>query len=106
MKKLALIFIFFTLLMSVNAQSLIQSAMKNDFKTFSKELKKNQNLNETDKNGMNLQLALGYFSDENFDKACLLLNDKGFNFDKPAKNEVTLLYVLAYKLSPLSRHFV
>ena len=84
--------------MSVNAQSLIQSAMKNDFKTFSKELKKNQNLNETDKNGMNLQLALGYFSDENFNKACLLLNDKGFNFDKPAKTEVTLLYVLAYSL--------
>ena len=99
MKKITVfIFLFFTLLISVNAQSLIQSAMNNDFKTFSKQVKKNQNLNETNNKGMNLQLALAYFSDENFKKACSLLNKKGFNFDKPAKNKVTLLYVLAYSL--------
>lgn len=85
-------------MLSVTAQGLIQSAMKNDFKTFSKLINKNQSLEETNDKGMNLQIALGYFSDENFNKACFLLNNKGFDFDKPAKNGVTLLYVLAYSL--------
>ena len=48
---------------------------------------------------MNVQLSLAYFNDKDFEKACELLSSKGFNFDVPVENNISLLYVLAYSLS-------
>ena len=44
-------------------------------------------------------MSLAYFNDKDFEKACELLSSKGFNFDVPVENNISLLYALAYSLS-------
>lgn len=99
MKKIFLIAVLCSVCAGVFAGPLINAAKTRDYKTFEKLVKKNADLNETDENGMNVQLALAYFNNADFKKACKLLAKKGFDFDVPVENNISLLYVLAYSCS-------
>lgn len=79
--------------------SLIEAAKNGDYPKFEQLVKKGAKLDEVDKRGMTLQCALAYFSDEDFAKACELLNKKKFNFNKTTSEGVTLAYVLSYSYS-------
>ena len=96
MKKLFLITVLCSVCAGLFAGPLIDAAKARDYKTFEKLVKKNADLNETDEKGMNVQLALAYFDAKDFKKACKLLAKKGFDFDLPVANNISLLYVLAY----------
>lgn len=99
MKKSLLFVIIFSIVTGiVNAKSLIQCAINDDIENFKLLLKKKSNLDEISEKNMNLQVSLAYFSDENFATACSLLEKKKFDFDKPTKSGITLLYTLAYSL--------
>lgn len=82
-----------------SAQSLIGAAKAGDFRLFEKTVKSGASLDETDELGMNVQLSLAYFSLKEFKKACALLHKKGFDFDKPVANNISLLYLLSYSCS-------
>ena len=99
MKKLLLTLILLALSTAAFSGPLIDAAKKNDYKSFAKLVKNHADLTETDKNGMNVQLALAYFDNANFKKACSLLAKKKFDFDQPVANNVSLLYALAYSCS-------
>ncbi len=99
MKKGFLILLLSFMAFGLFAGPLIDAAKKRDYKTFEKLVKKNADLNETNEKGMNLQLALAYFDEKDFKKACTLLAKKGFDFDVPVANNVSLVYVLSYSLS-------
>lgn len=98
MRKLFL-FVFIVGFSLIYADGLINAAMNNDYKKFEKLVNKEEDLNETNEKGMNIQLSLAYFSDDNFEKACNLLSSYNFDFDKPTNSGLTLLYDLAYSLS-------
>ena len=99
MKKTVLILLLSILTFGLFAGPLIDAAKNRDYKTFEKLVKKNASLNETDEKGMNVQLALAYFDAKDFKKACTLLAKKGFDFDVPVANNISLVYVLSYSLS-------
>ena len=99
MKKGFLILLLSFMAFGLFAGPLIDAAFNRDYKTFEKLVKKNADLNETDEKGMNVQLALAYFNEKDFKKACTLLAKKGFDFDVPVANNISLVYVLAYSLS-------
>lgn len=98
-KALSIFFIALMITKTGSAQSLIEAAKARDYKLFEQAVKSGVNLNETDEYGMNVQVSLAYFSPEEFKKACALLHKKGFDFDKPAANNISLLYLLAYSCS-------
>ena len=111
MKKLFLITVLCSVCAGLFAGPLIDAAKARDYKTFEKLVKSNADLNETDENGMNVQLSLAYFNVKDFKKACKLLAKKGFDFDVPVANNISLVYVLAYscaheKLSVLLKYKV
>ena len=98
-KAFSIFFIILMIAAAGSAQSLIEAAKARDYRLFEKALKNGANLNETDEHGMNVQVSLAYFPPEEFKKACTLLHKKGFDFDKPAANNISLLYLLAYSCS-------
>lgn len=98
-KALSIFFIALMITKTGSAQSLIEAAKARDYKLFEQAVKSGVNLNETDEYGMNVQLSLAYFSPEEFKNACTFLHKKGFDFDKPAANNISLLYLLAYSCS-------
>ena len=81
------------------SESLIAAAKRGDYNTFEQLVKKGASLNEVSSSGLTLQCALAYFSDEDFEKACKLLNKKKFDFNKPTNEGITLAYLLAYSYS-------
>ncbi|MCR5612497.1 hypothetical protein [Treponema sp.] len=81
------------------ATPLIDAAKNQDYKTFEKLVKKGSSLSEKNEAGMNVQIALAYFNPADFKKACTLLDSKGFDFDVPVENNVSLVYILAYSCS-------
>lgn len=90
----------FTIFANSN-DSLIEAAINDDYQTFEELVKSKakSKLNEITYSGMTLQCALTYFSDDNFEKACKLLNSKKFDFNKPTDHGITLAYVLSYSYS-------
>jgi len=50
-------------------------------------------------NGCNCQILLGYFSLENFKKACLLLGRYKIDLDQPSEKNMSLLHYLVYSCS-------
>ena len=99
MKKCFLVFILIFVSLKIFATPLIDAAKNQDYKTFERLLNDGVSLDEINESGMNVQLSLAYFNDKDFEKACELLSSKGFNFDVPVENNISLLYVLAYSLS-------
>jgi hypothetical protein len=99
MKKNVLVIILLFVSFNLFATPLIEAARNQDYKTFEKLVNEGASLNEINESGMNLQLALAYFNEKDFKKACKLLSNKGFDFDVPVKNNISLLYVLCYSCS-------
>ncbi len=101
MKKVLWIFSMIVLCSFMCAQNLplIEAAKAKNFPRFRELVASGVPLDETTEKGLNLQLALAYFSDEDFAEACSLLDRKGFDFDEPAENGMSLLYSLAYSCS-------
>ena len=99
MKKFFLVFILIFVSIRIFATPLIDAAKNQDYKTFESLVNEGASLDEINESGMNVQLALAYFNDKDFKKACNLLAAKDFNFDVPVENNISLLYVLAYSLS-------
>ena len=99
MKKLLCSLLFCIFTAGIFADSLIEAAKNRDYELFESLVLSGASLKETDNNGMNVQLSLAYFDDEDFTKACKLLHKKKFNFDVPAENNISLLYVLCYSCS-------
>jgi hypothetical protein len=81
-----------------NFPPLIDAALNDDYKTFSK-LVKTEDLTQKTPAGLTVQLSLAYFSTKNFEKACKLLSSKGVNLDEPAAGNISLLHLLAYTVS-------
>lgn len=81
-----------------SACRLLEAAKKDDIKTFAALVESGANLDEVNEKGLTVQLGLAYFSDENFEKACSVLNARNFDFDRQNEMGVTLLYTLAYSL--------
>lgn len=99
MKKILTITISFLMAWQIFATPLIDAAKNQDYKTFEKLVKEGASLDEKNESGMNVQLALAYFNEKDFKKACTLLANKNFDFDIPVENNISLLYVLAYSCS-------
>ena len=99
MKKVYLIFILIFISSIVFATPLIDAARNQDYKTFERLVNEGCSLDEKNELGMNVQLALAYFNEKDFKKACKLLSTKGVDFDVPVDNNISLLYVLAYSCS-------
>ena len=99
MKKIFSLILFSFIVISSFATPLIDAAKNQDYKTFEKLVNSGASLEETDELGMNLQIALAYFDEKDFKKACKLLAKKDFDFDIPVENNISLLYVLAYSCS-------
>lgn len=78
---------------------LIDAAKSGDYARFEQLVNQGQSLDEVNERGLTLQCALAYFNDEDFAKACELLNSKKFNFNKTTKDGITLVYLLSYSLS-------
>lgn len=87
------------LLSGISAKSIFDAVYADDIKSFGKLLNQEGVLDSTTDSGMPLQLAIAQFSDENFETACKMLSEKDFDFDKPAKTGMTLLYLLSTGLS-------
>lgn len=99
MKKVFIFIASIFLGMEIFATPLIDAAKKQDYKTFEKLVKNNSPLDEVNESGMNVQLSLAYFKPVDFKKACNLLEKRGFDFDVPVENNISLLYILAYSCS-------
>ena len=99
MKKLTILALLCSISMSLFAGPLIDAAKSRDYKTFEKLVKQGADLNEINESGMNVQLSLAYFNDKDFKKACSLLAKKGFDFDVPVENNISLLHALSYSCS-------
>ncbi len=99
MKKLTILVLLCSIGASLFAGPLIDAAKNQDYKTFEKLVKQGADLNEVNESGMNVQLSLAYFNDKDFKKACSLLARKGFNFDVPVENNISLLHALSYSCS-------
>lgn len=98
-RKILFVVIMVSIVLNLYAGEFITSAFEDDIEKFEKFIENGADLNETNLGGLNVQTALAYFSDENFERACEILYKKGFDFNKPQKSGLTLLYSLCYSLS-------
>lgn len=103
MKKIISFFIFTLFLISAifseNNKSLIEAAKNNDYISFEKLIEQGADIEEVNNKGLTLQCALAYFSVENFEKACKLLNSKNFDFNKTTVTGISLAYILSCSYS-------
>nr|WP_318659861.1 hypothetical protein [uncultured Treponema sp.] len=99
LKKILVLFIICWIAASMFANDFIDAAKANDIDRFELLVKKSRKIEGSDSTGINVQLSLVYFSDENFERACEVLTKKNFDFNKHIDSGVTLLYALVYSLS-------
>jgi ankyrin repeat protein len=72
------------------------ATLHDNYEVFQYLVNKNAKLDIITTNGCNIQILLGYFSFENFQKACSLLNDNQINLDAPSKINMSLLHYLVF----------
>ncbi len=75
---------------------MIDAAIKDDYQTFKDLIESGTKTNQKTESGLNVPCALAYFSLDNFEKACALLNSKKINLDESTANNMSLLHLLAY----------
>ncbi len=74
----------------------IYYAICDDYGAFEKYVKEGGDLNVTTERGMNVPIALAYFSENNFKKACSLLKSKKVSIDTPNEFNFSLLHYLCF----------
>jgi len=74
-------------------------AMNNDYESFENYVTSGGELAVKTDKGMSLPIATAYFSPENFEKSCKLLNSKGVNLDEPNEDNMSLLHYICYSNS-------
>jgi len=76
--------------------ALMFATLYNNYEVFQYLVNKGARLDLTTINGCNIQILLGYFSVDNFQKACSLLRNKKVDLDQPSKINMSLLHFLVF----------
>ena len=75
---------------------LMYAILHDNYEVFQYLVKHGSEMNTVSANGCNIPILLGYFSFDNFKKACSLLNEQGINIDQPSNNNMSLLHYLVF----------
>lgn len=74
----------------------MHAILHDNYEVFEYLVKHGSDITLATNNGCNVQILLGYFSLNNFEKSCALLVEQGFSLDKPTDNNMSLLHYLVF----------